>query len=522
MQISNCFKIDCLKKRQRLTLLFDGWDDKIHRSLYGSVAAEVGQYPTVLSLDELTGHRGSAEKYLETVKKALKNMEIENGRNIIALTMDDPTVMQSFRRKFKSEYHWVITLTCFLHNLNTIIGKIALYPAMKKVATKSAHIVSYFNQSHYWGGQLDNEARSMNIHRSMKSNTESRPLGRICVRPDTQKKTNNLSPVTPEVIKTVLSDPVYWPHLGQFIKTCEPIVDAIGNLESRDATLADCMLELIRCAQQMMHLQLEDGEDVSFWMHAKAVFNGEFHTMNTNIHALAIFLHPIRTFEQICTAALDIAKQWRWDGDRAIKLVENLKQYYQCKSAFTGGQANGKDWWENLLISAKTHPLKTLAITLFLIRLFSDLGGIQIRTFETLGKLHNNYSYHPVRQKHAHMHTRNNDLDANFAWTPPLASQSQVDDKLEGPESLTEDEVAAAFDEIEQRIAEFPTTIDPQLEGFEILVGHVYDLVELEQVDKCITPAAFKDDVQQVGCDLEDGVSWDVQSLLTMKGVLLM
>ncbi|KAG2064222.1 hypothetical protein BDR04DRAFT_1181032, partial [Suillus decipiens] len=57
---------------------------------------------------------------------------------------------------------------------------------------------------------------------------------------------------------------------------------------------------------------------------------------------------------------------------------------------------------KNLPISAKTYPLKTLAITLFSIvphaadveRLFSDLGGIQnvkrcnltVRTFETLGK----------------------------------------------------------------------------------------------------------------------------------------
>ncbi|KAG1774329.1 hypothetical protein EV702DRAFT_1126519 [Suillus placidus] len=78
----------------------------------------------------------------------------------------------------------------------------------------------------------------------------------------------------------------------------------------------------------------------------------------------------------------------------------------------------------------------------------------------------------PVRRKHAHMHTRNNGgidtdlatgLDANFAWIPPLESQSQVDDGLEGPESLTEDEVAAAF-------------------GYEILAGKVYDLAELEQV----------------------------------------
>ncbi|KAG2065525.1 hypothetical protein BDR04DRAFT_1108362, partial [Suillus decipiens] len=78
---------------------------------------------------------------------------------------------------------------------------------------------------------------------------------------------------------------------------------------------------------------------------------------------------------------------------------------------------------------------------------FSDLGGIKnvkrcnliVRTFETLGKLRYNHSYHvhqrapaagqPVRRQHAHMHTRNNggidtdlamDLDTNFAWTLPL------------------------------------------------------------------------------------------------------
>jgi hypothetical protein len=106
-------------------------------------------------------------------------------------------------------------------------------------------------------------------------------------------------------------------------------------------------------------------------MHAKVVFNHEFHSMNTDVHTLALFLHPMcwklavfqaaksQTFEQMCTAALDSVKQWRWDGDRALKLVKNLKQYYQCKGPFIDGQANGKDWWESLPISAKAYPLKT-------------------------------------------------------------------------------------------------------------------------------------------------------------------
>ena len=93
-----------------------------------------------------------------------------------------------------------------------------------------------------------------------------------------------------------------------------------------------------------------------------------------------------------------------------------------------GGQANVLDWWP---VQAESHPLKTLAIIIHTIvphatdveRLFSDLGGTQsvkhcnlsVETFETLGKLHNNYPYHlyqkdraagkPIHRRHAHMHT---------------------------------------------------------------------------------------------------------------------
>ncbi|KAG2074579.1 hypothetical protein BDR04DRAFT_1173081 [Suillus decipiens] len=125
-----------------------------------------------------------------------------------------------------------------------------------------------------------------------------------------------------------------------------------------------------------------------------------------------------------------------------------------------GGQANEKDQWENLLMTVKTYPLKSPYSQLSLMQqMMNDycrdthlvFGGIQsvkccnltVCTFKTLGKLHNNYSYHvhqhvlaagqPVCQKHAYMHTQNNDgidmdlamdLNTNFAWTPPLVSQS--------------------------------------------------------------------------------------------------
>ena len=104
-----------LKDRKRLTFLIDGWEDKLKRSLYGAIAAEVQQFPVVLSLADLTGHRASSDKILEAAVQALQTMELEDGRNFVALTTDNPTVMQAFRKKFQNKYYWIIVCwTCML------------------------------------------------------------------------------------------------------------------------------------------------------------------------------------------------------------------------------------------------------------------------------------------------------------------------------------------------------------------------------------------------------------------------
>ena len=64
-------EVDQAKQRKRLTLLIDGWEDKLKRSLSGTVASEVNQYPVVLGLEDMTGHRGSAEKILEVSQRAM-------------------------------------------------------------------------------------------------------------------------------------------------------------------------------------------------------------------------------------------------------------------------------------------------------------------------------------------------------------------------------------------------------------------------------------------------------------------
>ena len=47
-----------------------------------------------------------------------------------------------------------------MHGINTIIGKVVAFPSAKKAVSKNSRIVTFFNASHYWGGQLEEIASS--------------------------------------------------------------------------------------------------------------------------------------------------------------------------------------------------------------------------------------------------------------------------------------------------------------------------------------------------------------------------
>ena len=97
-----------LESRNFLTFLFDGWEDSLKRSLYGSVAAEVKQHPTVLSLDDLTGKRGNVATLIETTRRATSTMALSDMKKFIAVTTDNPTTMQAYRRELNKLFPWLL------------------------------------------------------------------------------------------------------------------------------------------------------------------------------------------------------------------------------------------------------------------------------------------------------------------------------------------------------------------------------------------------------------------------------
>ena len=384
-----------------------------------------------------------------------------------------------------------------------------------------------------------------------------------------------MTPVKAEVVQTVLLDSSFWIYLKQLIKTVKPLVDAIGDLESHDVNLADCMLELIRCSREMIRIKHEDSENEEFYIHAYRVFNRRFHSMNTSLHSLALFLHPMcrtlavtnsakgRPLEFMIRTALEIAKKWNWTEEQARLLIEDINMYYVVKAPFIGGRRDGLDWWESLPVSAKQHPIKKLAIVILSIvphsaeveRVFSALGGIQtvkqsnlaVNTLEKLGKCRNHYArelYERDRQagkskhrKHGHMHTREDDgvdmslvedLERTFTWTPPL-HPTPVDASHSKPESFTSEEVDEIWDKFEKQLAaeqclameketnslgDVDIATNADVLGHEILEENLYSFTELEKVNKGMAPQGIEDVVEVVG---KAGGSWSIEEMMSQK-----
>ena len=84
-----CVNLEDLERIQawrQLTLLFYGWEDILWRNLYGTVGAGIGKFPIMLSLDNMTGRRGTAQGYLETIKGAMHKMGITGGLGLCTVT----------------------------------------------------------------------------------------------------------------------------------------------------------------------------------------------------------------------------------------------------------------------------------------------------------------------------------------------------------------------------------------------------------------------------------------------------
>ena len=198
----------------------------------------------------------------------------------------------------------------------------------------------------------------------------------LCSCDGAQRKINGLTPVNKDVVTTVF-DLLRWRMTDQIIRICKPLVDIIGDVESQDSTLADCMLQLIWAHCAVINSPLMEGDDPAFADHTKNMLNVNFHAMNTDVHWLALFLHPLCRKLAVSTArhsqklvdayriSLDIVQRWKWSKEMAENLTWDLKAYHNSEAPFKGGKSDGKDWWKSLVIHILSKPSQSSSFPSF-------------------------------------------------------------------------------------------------------------------------------------------------------------
>ena len=390
-------------------------------------------------------------------------------------------------------------------------------------------------------------------------------LQELCLRDDAQRTTQGLTPVSSDVVDICIREVTHWHRNEQLIRTCKPLVDAIGNIESRNANLADCMLELLWAERAIARLSIMETDDAGFAYHAKSTVRHEFHRINTDIHWLALFLHPLcrrlaissathsRKLADACRISLNLAQQWKWPEEAARQLLQDLKAYHLGNVPFAGGTSNACSWWETLLMQAKEHPIKALVIQIFSIvphcaeveGLFSNLGGVQsIKHFnwtvdhmQTIGTLRNYYEGELTKgatahRKHAHMHTRDeqglnkdkaSELLEEYAFQPStavLAGDTEV------PKTLSLEEVAKEFKhfEAQQREAEVHERQDgaearhEAIPGEAVDVDSMYAIEELAEIRRGAVPKPVQEEVNEHDNALGNK-QWAADELLRSVGL---
>ncbi|KAH7915195.1 hypothetical protein BJ138DRAFT_1195350 [Hygrophoropsis aurantiaca] len=118
------------------------------------------------------------------------------------------------------------------------------------------------------------------------------------------------------------------------------------------------------------------------------------------------------------------------------------------------------------------------------------------------------------------MHTRNKpginfdvaaDIDANFTWVPPLASEGDnIDDYLAGLEARTPEDLDEALVALEREII---AVANDSIDGYEALECNVYNFEELAQVEQGPIPKSIEDEISVVDCSGDNGGNtWNIDS----------
>ncbi|GBB95973.1 hypothetical protein RclHR1_26530001 [Rhizophagus clarus] len=250
------------------------------------------------------------EKILRVSVKCYKLLDKEDYLTLVlddigaqkfaGIVTDAGSNVHAARNLLSEKFPHILNIRCIAHSLNLITKDLMKHAFAKRIIQWYMVIVTYFKKSHrpkelldlkiqekrILGGGLKTylDTRWTMVHEMLDSISRLE----ICLKEIVNKNPNVIAS---EAVKTIINR-----KRGFFNDVCDlanimkPIKEAILNLESNKATLADCYFFLAYLGQSINKIPEDD--HVAFRQHAIKTFNEHFKLYNFDEYLLTYYIHP--------------------------------------------------------------------------------------------------------------------------------------------------------------------------------------------------------------------------------------
>ncbi|KAI9137371.1 ribonuclease H-like domain-containing protein [Paraphysoderma sedebokerense] len=300
----------------------------------------------------------TADNIVTAVEECLKRLGLQM-KQFDWIISDSPSVMVSARKKLAEAYPHLGTFGCTVHLVHNMVSAITKLAMVSDVLTNNSVLINIFNRSHIWDSRLKEFQIQRNIPGlcgyskismySVYQSTASVLLNKegiisLANHDETEISQEGL----PKAVSNVIENSQHWADNEAVVALVKPFADAIEAIETRQFTLSETYLELLRLGEKTINSlsndALVDARYTNIKSKVLSIYNHYMSTLDHDLCIVALFLHPRARqlavshkykLDDIKLIAKGIVRRWRWQKPFMEKLMHQIDQYAHCIGPFS-------------------------------------------------------------------------------------------------------------------------------------------------------------------------------------------
>ena len=383
------------------TLLWDGWSDVSHNSIYALMLLHDHDKSQILDIISLSKMRHTAFNMVDVTVRTLGDSAVKT-ESVRGCVTDSPTVMIKYRKELRHKFRGMVPMPCALHVANTFTKDVCAIDKCREVARANCKIVNFFTKSHVWFALAKDWAGMRPEGRcTFQALCENRWyfMCKVCLSIKHYKdflewaaRNQGMTEEYPSIPNDVLThfSSHHFVKNSDLVDIIKPIADVIGELEKSTTNLADIVLQFLKlqiaydciAARTIMRNPFVNDAILKLSRRYKQYFNED-------IYVIALFLYPrhrdlaisrFHQFDTVKRSILCLVKEWGFSKSEAVSISQDLTKYKSFQFLQPHLDAEPKDFWAHT--QQFQDPTRLFARYVFLLKghaapvetLFSNLS----------------------------------------------------------------------------------------------------------------------------------------------------